>query len=377
MFDSKSSLALRVGLFIASLAYFSFTFYEATVGVLHNAHPNTASYWVWVTDSAGMLGMGFRFAAGIIAVLTALFFLIKKDLSRAETLMSLRWIVILEALYWFVGLFPSGLWGLTRPFAGGQSNLFLIDTTIPCLFESIAIPLVFGVLFLKLNERDLSRGALKWGLIAGTVYIYVFWLNNMCNWVATVIGKGVNYIVLFPGNAANLFSFLVTSVGLLALALFATYFTVRTIRNGQTGGIDLKKVGAIMVFFGLYFDAIFMLWIFLGSVGGWSTWYAWFLGHNADLWIMALPLVGIPLLLSATTKGKLARSLSLFSQGVGLLFFGVFLAAYALALPTNNVLIDQAAYRIPLAIFGGLLLVLILVSLAISALKKKETRQNN
>ena len=60
-----------------------------------------------------MLGMGFRFAAGIIAVLTALFFLLKKDLSRAETLMSLRWIVILEALYWFVGLFPSGLWGLT------------------------------------------------------------------------------------------------------------------------------------------------------------------------------------------------------------------------------------------------------------------------
>ena len=181
----------------------------------------------------------------------------------------------------------------------------------------------------------------------------------------------------FSENAANLFSFLVTTFGLLALALFATYFTAKTIRTGQMDRIDLKKVGVITVFFGLYFDAIFMLWIFLGSVGGWSTWYAWFLGHNADLWIMTLPLVGIPLLLSATTKNKLAKGLSLFSQGVGLLFFGVFLAAYALALPTNNVRIDQAAYRIPLAIFGGLLLILILVSLAISTLKKQDTRQNN
>ena len=39
MFDSKSSLSFRIGLFIASIAYFSFTFYEATVAVLHNSHP--------------------------------------------------------------------------------------------------------------------------------------------------------------------------------------------------------------------------------------------------------------------------------------------------------------------------------------------------
>ncbi len=38
------------------------------------------------------------------------------------------------------------------------------------------------------------------------------------------------------------------------------------------------------------------MWLSLGSVGGWSDWYAWFLGHNMELWMMAIPLVGVPLL---------------------------------------------------------------------------------
>jgi len=374
MLDLRDNLTLRIGLFIASLAYFSYTFYESTVALLHNTHPGTTTFWVWVTDTTGLLGMGFRTAAGLIAVLTTLFFLVKRDLSKAETLASIRWIVILEALYWFVSLFPSGLWGLTRPVIGGISNTFFIDTTIPCLFESIALPIVLGVLFFQLNEKCLSKGALKWGLIAGTVYIYVFWLNNLCNWVATVIGKGVNYLLLFPQNLPNLFSFIVTSVGLLGLALFATYFTVKTVRKGHMDKIDVKRAGAIIVFFGLYFVVIFELWIFLGSVGGWSSWYAWFLGHDADLWIMALPLAGIPLLLSSSTI-KQVKVLSLLAQTSGLLFFIVFLAAYAFALPTNNVLISQMAYRIPLAIFGGLLLILTFVSLAVSTLTKHETTQ--
>jgi hypothetical protein len=378
MFDVKSNLTVRVGLFILSLAYFSFTFYQCTVALLHNAHPGTASYWVWVTDSTGILGMGFRFAAGIIAVLTSMFFLIKKDLSREETLMSLRWIVLLEALYWFVSLFPSGLWGLTQlgqHISGqfsGLASTFLINTTIPCLFESIALPIVLGALFFQITEKRLSKGAFKWGLIAGTMYIYVFWLNNLCNWVSTVMMKGTDYILLFPQNAWNLFSFVTTSFGLLALALFATYFSAKSIRSGQMEKTSLKSIGAIIVFFGLYFDGIFMLWIYAGSVGGWSTWYAWFLGHNADLWLMTLPLAGLPFLL-ITIKQNQSKILSFLTQGIGLIFYGVFWAAYAFALPTNNVLIDHDAYRIPLGIFGGILLILIFVSLGISALKRRET----
>jgi hypothetical protein len=38
------------------------------------------------------------------------------------------------------------------------------------------------------------------------------------------------------------------------------------------------------------------MWVFFGSVGGWGAWYQWFLGHNLDLWVLSLPLVGVPLL---------------------------------------------------------------------------------
>jgi hypothetical protein len=40
------------------------------------------------------------------------------------------------------------------------------------------------------------------------------------------------------------------------------------------------------------------MWIFFGSVGGWGACYQWFLGHNLDLWVLCLPLVGVPLLLT-------------------------------------------------------------------------------
>jgi len=43
---------------------------------------------------------------------------------------------------------------------------------------------------------------------------------------------------------------------------------------------------------------IYVMWVLFGSVGGWGPWYQWFLGHNMDLWVMALPAAGVPLLFS-------------------------------------------------------------------------------
>jgi hypothetical protein len=47
-------------------------------------------------------------------------------------------------------------------------------------------------------------------------------------------------------------------------------------------------------------------------------------------------------------------------QGVGAVFVGIFLAAYLGGIPTTNVLHSLPAFRIPLAFFGGALLVLVL-----------------
>jgi hypothetical protein len=58
-------------------------------------------------------------------------------------------------------------------------------------------------------------------------------------------------------------------------------------------------------------------------------------------------------------------------QGVGIVFVGIFLVAYLGGLPTTNVLHIEPIFRIPLAVFSSLLLVLVLVSLVLAAFLRK------
>jgi hypothetical protein len=61
-----------------------------------------------------------------------------------------------------------------------------------------------------------------------------------------------------------------------------------------------------------------------------------------------------------------------FTQGVGAAFFAVFLASYALALPSNQVLHGQPIFRIPLSIFGAIFLALTAIVIALSIIIKPE-----
>ncbi|MGA3060551.1 MAG: hypothetical protein ABSD92_09305 [Candidatus Bathyarchaeia archaeon] len=61
----------------------------------------------------------------------------------------------------------------------------------------------------------------------------------------------------------------------------------------------------------------------------------------------------------------------LFSlEGVGAVFVSIFLAAYLGGLPTTTVLHDEPAFRIPLIIFGALLLVLIFASVVLAVFSR-------
>ena len=71
---------------------------------------------------------------------------------------------------------------------------------------------------------------------------------------------------------------------------------------------------------------------------------------------------------------KLTSFLFVF-EGVGAAFVVIFLAAYLGGLfytPQTTVLHSEPAFKIPLAIFGAILLVLILVSIVLAALPKKK-----
>ncbi|MGB9842072.1 MAG: hypothetical protein ACPLKZ_05030 [Candidatus Bathyarchaeales archaeon] len=58
--------------------------------------------------------------------------------------------------------------------------------------------------------------------------------------------------------------------------------------------------------------------------------------------------------------------LILLTQGIGAAFFAIFIASYALALPSNRVLHGEPIFRIPLSIFGGLFLALVTLLLLLS-----------
>lgn len=294
MSNVKFTLPLKVGLLIVALSWFFFSFYEfakAAYNIGHNM------FWIELTDTAGVIGLGFRTAAAFIAVITILFYLFRRDLSKPEALMSLRWIVLLEAVN-FAALFPSGIWG-TISFNEFFGVGFFIETGLPCLVESILIPLVLAKLFLELNPNKPVTGAIKWALTAGTLYIFIFWLNNTSNWVYAIMQKGTDYVLAYP---ANILSFAVTTIGLLALGLYAANFTRKNSNLSSISQLDLRVVGILITTMGMYFLGLYMMWAYLGTVGGWSDWYAWFLGHNVDLWAMALPLVGLPLMLQGAAN---------------------------------------------------------------------------
>lgn len=59
-------------------------------------------------------------------------------------------------------------------------------------------------------------------------------------------------------------------------------------------------------------------------------------------------------------------------EGTGAVFAGIFLAAYLGGLPSTNVLHSEPVFRIPLAIVGVALLILVFSALILSALTKKD-----
>jgi hypothetical protein len=298
MAEDKIGSPLRFGLLIVALTWFLFTFYEFIKGAF-NIFKGT--FWIELTDTAGVIGLGFRSVAGCIAVITILFFIFRKDLSKSETMMSVRWIVIGEAVC-FLSLFLVVIWGLDifSQFSLGEFGFtFFIGSTIPVLFESVVIPIVLVKLFFALNPNKPISNVVKWSLITGTVYVFMVWFNNASGWIVAVLAQGIDYVTLYP---VNIFSFVLTTVGLLVLGLYLAYFTMKSISKGQLENLDLSKVGVIITSLGLYFLIIYFMWLVFGSVGGWSDWYAWFLGHNVELWMMTLPFVGVPLLFEKRSK---------------------------------------------------------------------------
>ncbi|MCL5877321.1 MAG: hypothetical protein M1540_05865 [Candidatus Bathyarchaeota archaeon] len=303
MSEQKFVTPLKVGLLIVAIAYFLFTLHATFVlswigewEYIGANNPQVAS-WIFITDISAYVFLIFRFIASIITVSAVILYFIKKGLPPATTNKLLRAVLVFEGLYW-IGLLPSGIWGIS-PTQGEFNTSLLLTTGIPCLVSSIGISVSLFILAYKLNPKRPIKEPLKWAYIAGILYVLSFWLSNSGMWMTTIIDKGTGYLFSYP---EAMVSSVLTIAGLLTLALFTTYYAGKSANIQQMEELELRPIGAILLSLGLYFLWNYLTWIFFG---GWNEWYAWFLGHNLDLWLLSLPLVGLPLLFHKKNRHSL------------------------------------------------------------------------
>jgi hypothetical protein len=301
--EQKHFNPLKVGILLVAITYFLFTlhatFVLSWIGEW-NYVPPSVSTWILVTDVAAYATLISIFIAGAVALATAVLYIAKKDLAQSTIYKLAKIIIVLEAIYW-LGLLPSGIWGLVPTQYGtlripgtgyGFSTNLLLSTGIPCIVASIAIPISLFLLARKLSPNRPQKAAIKWASVAGFFYIVAFWLNNSGMWIITSMQQGMNYVT---GTPEYLVSYVATLGGLLALAIFTGYFAWKSAKAETIRQVSVKTAGVIILALGLYFLWNYLTWVIFAGAN-WNEWYAWVLGHNLDLWMLSLPLVGLPLL---------------------------------------------------------------------------------
>jgi hypothetical protein len=303
MSEQKFYTPLKVGLLGVVISYFLFTLHAmftlSWIGEWeYLGLDESFAFVIFVEDINATVGLVFRFAASIIALAAIIVYFSKKSLSKSAAYKTLRVILVFEGIYWLGLIATAGFSVLFfgQMLAGGQplSSLLnnLLVSVVPTVVEAIILPIALFILAFKLNPNKPLRSGIKWASITGTIYIAVFWLVNMSIWLGVVRQKGNEYLTSQP---EHLLSYIITVFGLMALVVYTGYLTKKSSRIETLQDLKLKTIGVIILALGMYFFWNYFSWVFFAG-DTWNNWYAWFLGHNMDLWLLSLPLVGLPLL---------------------------------------------------------------------------------
>ncbi len=302
----KSVSPLKIGLLIVTASYFLFNLHSLfTLGWVGewNRFGGGFSTSVFIQDITNFVGIIARFIGGIIAIGAVLYYYKKGLPSQQKIYKILRWVLLLEAIYWLSLVPQAGIYiyyAFSRHMSAAALFNNLAWATIPGIVESIVPPVALLILAVKLNPNKPFRGVVKWALISGVTYVLTFWLTNTGAWMQVIdSAKGTAYFTSYP---QHLFSFAITAIGLLALAIYAG-FVARKNRGASTlQELNIRAIAAVITLLGMYFLWNYLSWVFFN--GGWSSWYAWFLGHNLDLWMLSLPLLGLPLIFYKKAPSK-------------------------------------------------------------------------
>jgi hypothetical protein len=284
--ENKFWWAFKIGLFLVTFFWFILTAYKLSTVVLYGI-------FVPFTDLPATFGLGFRIAASFIALVASIRFLRKRSFSSANASISIKLVILFEAIYWLLFL-PSGLWGFQYSTILYSREFFILETGLPCTVAAIVIPIMLAILFFKLQTKKPPKEIIKWTLIAAVAYLLVFWFNYTAQWWSEIFISGLDFLIQ---SRLYTFEFALTVGGLLMIVLYTAIYAKESLMVDTIAKLDLRKAGAIITAFGIYFDLILLLWVLFPDAGNALTvWPTFAIAHNADLWMASLPIVGVPLI---------------------------------------------------------------------------------
>jgi len=319
MAEQRFLTPLKIGLLATAVAYFLFTFHGmftlSWIGEWDRMGGGDFGTMILVEDISATIGLIFRFAGSIIALAAVAVYFAKKGIAQSTAYKALRTVLVFEGIYWLGLIATTGysVYFFGRMLFAGVSVVRILDSfffsALATIVEGVILPVVLFIFAFKLSPKKPLRGAIKWAGISGLVLILVFWLVYTGIWVSVIqgTGKSIEYLwvtfenLTWESHPEHLVSFITTAVGLPLLALYTGYFIKKSVRVESLSDLKMGAIGIIVLGLGAYFLWNYFSWVmFAGDT--WNNWYAWFLGHNMDLWMLVLPLVALPLIFHKKTS---------------------------------------------------------------------------
>jgi hypothetical protein len=277
--------------------------------------PNPFSYPLYLSSTLSLtflfVGVIARNIGIVLAIVCAAMYFSKAHMSRIRSVLAAA--IVMEAVY-LISIIPTAWVG---PNVG--DSVLVYEATIPSVFEAIFVPIPLFILAYRLWREGKPGTVARWGCISGVMYIFAIWIRFLMQWVATIIqtpvytnppgvnpsnffgfpSHGWSYLLNFP---LNMLGFILTAVGLPLVAVYLLYYSMPAIRN-LGAQVPTRKVGLALILVGAWFMIeFFFLYALPGYVGAKSIWATFFTGHDVDLWMLGLPIVGIPLLFRSDSK---------------------------------------------------------------------------
>ena len=324
--QEKYSSKIRFCIFITVIVYLVYSVFFALYGLQFSVQLSKDTYvydlisknplfWqilYYLSEGVtGSIAIVLRAFAAFFAVIAAYLYWRKKDVAMLSVRKYASRALLLETSF-FLAIMPSIIAAIVYNlptsdylfyFDHSPEQILLFGTAIPCLAMTITtVPLLLK-LRSKINADAPQKEIIKWASLAGIAYvIVVFWFNYCMLWIANMVPYpranqvfGLDFLL----QPINLVSFVVTVFGLFVIGLAAVW-TLRPAIDGKVGEVNLKALGGVMIAFSCYFIFNTLYYI---ATGGYeahpSVWYEVISPmHNANLWTIALIIIGVPLLFS-------------------------------------------------------------------------------